>query len=213
MTPAKRALDLAVMFLILPLVLPIGLVIAVAIWLTDGRPVIFKQERMKSPTESFLLWKFRTMKHDPNDAGVAGGDKAGRITRIGRVLRRTHFDEIPQAVNVLRGDVSLVGPRPPLRDYVERYPEIYADVLKSRPGLTGLASYFYSRHEAKILRRCKTAEETDRAYTRRCVPWKARLDLIYQRNQSVCLDLWIFWITAARILHLPGGRPLKTHTK
>jgi len=210
MTFGKRILDLAIVLIILPIVLPVGIVIALAILLTDGRPVIFKQERMRSTSEGFMLWKFRTMRHDPADAGVAGGDKKDRITAVGRVLRRTHFDEIPQAVNVLRGDVSLVGPRPPLRDYVERYPEIYDRVLKSRPGLTGLASYFYSKHEAWILRDCQTPEETDAVYVRRCVPQKARLDLIYQKHQSVWLDLWLFWITAARILHLPGGRPLKT---
>ena len=149
------------------------------------------------------------MAHDPRDAGVAGGDKAGRITPIGRLLRRSHFDEIPQAVNVLRGDVTLVGPRPPLRTYVERYPDLYTEVLESRPGLTGLASYFFSRHEAWILRRCSTAAETEEAYVRRCIPRKARLDLLYQANQSVCLDFWVFWITTARILRLPGGRPQK----
>ena len=209
MTWSKRLLDLLIIAMIIPIILPIGLLIALAIRVTDGRPVIFKQERMKTPTQGFMLWKFRTMKMDAADAGVSGGDKTGRITPIGKFLRRTHFDEIPQAVNVIRGDVSLVGPRPPLRSYVEAYPEIYREVLKSRPGLTGMASFFYSKHEGWILRQCKTAEETDHAYRTRCIPRKARLDLIYQRHQSECLDFWIFWITTARILKLPGGRPAK----
>ncbi|KMW58116.1 Undecaprenyl-phosphate galactosephosphotransferase [Candidatus Rhodobacter oscarellae] len=209
MTPAKRLLDLCVLLLITPLILPIGLIITAAILILDGRPVIFRQERMKTQTQAFYLWKFRTMVNDPDDAGVSGGDKDARVTRVGRFLRRTKFDELPQAVNVLRGDVSLVGPRPPLRRYVEDYPEIYGEVLKSRPGLTGIASYFFSRHEGWLLARCKTAAETDAVYRRRCIPRKARLDLIYQRNQSVCLDFWIFWWTTARILRLPGGRPLK----
>jgi lipopolysaccharide/colanic/teichoic acid biosynthesis glycosyltransferase len=209
MSRSKRIFDLLVVLAILPLILPILLLVTLAIWVTDGRPVIFRQERMKSSTESFDLLKFRTMSHDPNDVGVAGGDKDARISPIGRILRRSHFDELPQVWNVLRGDVSLVGPRPPLRDYVERYPEVYDQVLRSRPGLTGLASYLFARHEAWILEGCKTAADTDAVYVRRCVPRKARLDLIYQRRQSVCLDIWICWITAARILHLPGGRPLR----
>jgi lipopolysaccharide/colanic/teichoic acid biosynthesis glycosyltransferase len=208
-SPAKRTLDLVVITLILPLITPIGLVIAAVILLTDGRPILFSQERMKSPDTGFSFWKFRTMRPDPEDSGVAGGDKTGRITWIGRILRRTHFDEIPQAINLIRGDVTLVGPRAPLRQYVEAFPELYAEVLKSRPGLTGLASYAFSKHEAWILRNCSSAEETDRVYRRRCVPRKARLDLIYQRNQSLCLDIWIYWITTARILHLPGGRRAK----
>ncbi|MEL7115758.1 MAG: sugar transferase [Pseudomonadota bacterium] len=213
MTLSKRVLDLVIIAVLLPLILPAAVLIGLAIWVTDGRPVIFKQERMKTPTEGFMLWKFRTMRHDPADAGVAGGDKVARITRLGRILRRTHLDELPQLVNLLRGDVSLVGPRPPLRSYVEQYPDLYRKVLKSRPGLTGLASLFFSRYEAMLLSRCATAEETDAVYVRRCVPRKAHLDLLYQKHQSIRLDLWLFWRTVARVLHLPGGRVPKVRDK
>ena len=119
---------------------------------------------------------------------------------MGRFLRRARLDEIPQLWNVIRGDMSFVGPRPPLRLYVERFPEIYGKVLRSRPGITGLATLKFHAHEEWILKSCKTAEETDFAYSRRCVPQKARLDLIYQRHQSLCFDLSLLGGTVARVL-------------
>jgi lipopolysaccharide/colanic/teichoic acid biosynthesis glycosyltransferase len=130
---------------------------------------------------------------------VSGGDKSARITRAGRVLRRTRMDELPQLWNIARGDMSFVGPRPPLRQYVERFPQIYGQVLRSRPGVTGLASLKYHRHEEAILRGCADADATDAAYCRRCVPAKARLDLIYQSRTSVCWDLAILCETVARV--------------
>jgi lipopolysaccharide/colanic/teichoic acid biosynthesis glycosyltransferase len=125
------------------------------------------------------------------DSGVSGGDKAARITPAGGFLRRTRLDELPQLFNILKGDMSFVGPRPPLRRYVEACPETYAAVLRSRPGVTGLATLVFHRHEERFLAQCATPEETNRVYLRRCIPRKARLDLIYQRRQSLCLDLWI----------------------
>ncbi|MDP1578489.1 MAG: sugar transferase, partial [Cypionkella sp.] len=124
MTPMKRFLDvLAVLVLAIPL-LPLGLLTALAILVLDGRPVIYWAERMKTPTQSFKLAKFRSMTVRPAEAGVSGGDKSSRITRTGRFIRRTRLDELPQLWNVLKGDISFVGPRPPLREYVERFPEI-----------------------------------------------------------------------------------------
>jgi lipopolysaccharide/colanic/teichoic acid biosynthesis glycosyltransferase len=120
------------------------------------------------------------------------------MSRLHRMLRKTRADEIPQLWNVIRGDMSLVGPRPPLRRYVEAYPALYAQVLKNRPGVTGLASLAFADHEERILARCTSAAETEAAYRRRCVPRKARIDLIYQRRQSLCLDLRLIAETARR---------------
>ena len=189
MNPAKRAFDLWTAAMITPFVVPMVLVISLVILIRDGRPVFHGGERMKTPTQGFKLWKFRTMRVDPADRGVSGGDKVGRITPTGRWLRRRRLDELPQLWNLWRGDVSVVGPRPPLRLYVERFPGIYAEVLKSRPGLTGLASIYYARHEARLLARTVSAEETDAVYARNCVPRKAHIDLMYQRNWSFCFDL------------------------
>ena len=200
MTLSKRAFDIAVaLLLMIGLAVPFS-VLVVVLLVRDGRPVFFLSERMRSPERAFQLWKLRTMTVAQADAGVSGGDKSGRITRTGRFLRRTRLDEIPQLWNVLRGDMSFVGPRPPLRSYVERFPETYEAVLRSRPGVTGLASLKFHRHEENLLARCRTPEETDAVYARRCVPRKARLDLIYQARRSLCLDIVLMLQTAMKVL-------------
>ena len=200
MTPAKRALDLiAAVLLCLLLALPFA-VLVVWLWAKEGRPVFYVSERMRAPDRPFRLWKLRTMRVAPADSGVSGGDKVSRITPTGRFLRRTRLDEIPQLWNVLRGDMSFVGPRPPLRQYVERFPALYAQVLRSRPGITGLATLRYHRHEERLLARCRSAAETDALYARACVPRKARLDLIYQRRRTVCMDIALMVETLARAL-------------
>jgi lipopolysaccharide/colanic/teichoic acid biosynthesis glycosyltransferase len=200
MTPLKRAFDIAaVLFLGTLLAIPFAII---AIWALSrhGRPLFHVAERMKTPTEGFRLWKLRTMTVAGTDGGVTGADKASRITPVGAILRRTRADEIPQLWNVLKGDMSMVGPRPPLRQYVERFPEIYGAVLRSRPGVTGLATLFAHAWEERLLAACRTPEETDAVYSRRCVPRKARLDLIYQRRRTLWLDVWIMWKTVMRVL-------------
>jgi len=195
MTPAKRLFDISVgLILALLLIVPVAIT-AILILIRDGRPVFYVSERMKSPTEGFELFKFRTMTVVDRDSGVSGGDKAARITRTGRLLRRTRLDEVPQLWNVLKGDISFVGPRPPLRQYVERFPDIYGEVLKSRPGITGLASVYFHAHEEKMLARARSTEETDAIYSRACVPRKARIDLIYQKHRNVCMDARIMLLT------------------
>lgn len=194
----KRVFDITLALLIgAILVIP---VIGMVIWLAlgQGRPFLYGAERMKTPQNGFTLWKFRTMEERIDDSGVTGGNKAARITPQGAVMRRYRADEIPQLWNVIRGDISFVGPRPPLREYTESFPALYAQVLRSKPGITGLASLTYATHEERILARASTAEETDALYRKLCVPMKARLDLIYQRQASFCYDLVLIWQTAAR---------------
>ena len=141
------------------------------------------------------------------DQGVSGGDKAARITPTGRWLRSKRLDEFPQLWNILRGDLSFVGPRPPLREYVERFPVLYGEVLKSRPGVTGLATIRFHAHEERLLQRCANAAETDEVYCRICIPRKARLDLIYQRHQSTCYDFDLVFQTIGNLFH--GRRSAK----
>jgi len=191
MTPQKRLFDLVVALLLTPVVVPMVVLVAAVIWLREGGPIFHAGERMTTPTQGFTLWKFRTMRPDPTDSGVTGRDKADRITPLGRVLRRSRLDELPQLWNLWRGDISVVGPRPPLRSYVERFPQVYDAVLRSRPGITGLATILFNRHEGKLLARSGSAAETDAIYARACVPRKARIDLIYQRHQSIGFDIAI----------------------
>ena len=198
MPPWKRLMDIVgVLVLAVPL-LPVIAVLALVILVTEGRPVFYISERMKTPTKGFQLVKFRTMRTVASDGGVSGGDKAARITRVGAFLRRSRLDEVPQLWNILKGDMSFVGPRPPLRVYVEDYPQIYGPVLRSRPGVTGLATLIYHRHEQRLLEATRSAEETDAIYRRACVPRKARLDLIYQAHQNPCFDIWLMFRTVFR---------------
>ncbi len=205
MTAGKRFMDIVLALVLGALfLLPLGLVLG-AMLVTQGRPLFYVDERMRAPGRPFGLWKLRTMRPAPPDGVASGGQNAARITPLGRVLRRTRFDEVPQLWNILRGDMSFVGPRPPRRRYVERFPALYGAVLRSRPGVTGLASLCYHRAEERIMAACTDAAEADAVYSRRCVPRKARLDLIYQRNRSVCMDLAILWRTFAGVL-LGAGR-------
>lgn len=188
MTPGKRLFDLVIAVILAVLLAPVILITALALLILDGRPVFYVSERMTTPTRGFKLIKFRTMKPAAENGGVSGGDKAARITRMGAFLRRSRLDEVPQLWNVIRGDISLVGPRPPLRQYVERFPEVYGPVLRSRPGVTGLASIYFHAHEERLLARSSSPAETDEIYCRVCVPRKARLDLIYQARRGICMD-------------------------
>ena len=200
MTPAKRILDILLAILLACLLILPFLMVLLLLLVTEGRPLFYVSERMKTPTQGFSLIKLRTMRPSAENTGVTGGDKSDRIPPVYRVLRKTRMDEIPQLWNILRGDMSFVGPRPPLRVYVEAFPQIYAQVLKNRPGLTGLASLSFHRHEERLLAATNTAAETDQVYRRRCVPRKARLDLIYQQHQTICFDLVLLGRTFSRVL-------------
>lgn len=191
----KRGFDLT---LALAIAAPVCvLVLAITLWLRlrQGGPVFFVSERIGQGGVPFQLLKFRTMV-PAADTGIAtGGDKGDRVTVTGRWLRARRLDELPQLWNVIRGDLSFVGPRPPLRRYVERHENIYRQVLTSIPGITGLGTLIYNRFEQRILAGVTKEAETDLVYSRRCVPRKARLDLIYQRNGSLAFDIYILWQT------------------
>ncbi|PIE12964.1 MAG: sugar transferase [Rhodobacterales bacterium] len=205
----KPVVDVIVAIALLVLFSPLMLAVIIRAFVKNDRPIFYIAERMIDLNKSFMLIKFRTMRApEPGEcnAGVSGGNKAHRVTEFGKFLRRYRLDEGPQLVNIITGSISFVGPRPPLRRYTEKYPEIYGQILKNRPGLTGLATIIYHNHETRLLERAKTAEETEQIYVRRCIPRKARLDLIYQRNISLRLDLYIVYLTAAKIFPLPGRR-------
>lgn len=200
MTPGKRLFDVTFALLLSAVLAPVLLGLLAVMLIRQGLPLFHVSERMKTATEPFALWKLRTMTVATADSGVSGGDKAARVTPLGRFLRRTRLDELPQLWNILRGDLSFVGPRPPLRRYVEMFPALYGQVLACRPGVTGLASLVIHGYEERLLAACTTPAATEAAYIRRSIPRKARLDLIYQSRRSLRLDLWIIVRTAAKVL-------------
>lgn len=206
MTAGKRAMDIGLALLLCVVLFVPIVIIAALILIRDGRPVFFTSTRMKDPTTPFTLWKFRTMAPCAADHTVSAGYKNKVITRTGRILRRTRLDELPQLLNILRGDISFVGPRPPLPRYVSLYPEIYEEVLQNRPGVTGLATLRFHRREERLLAGCCDATETDHVYRQRCIPAKAKLDLIWARNHSLCFDLILIGETVKRVFLLGSRR-------
>lgn len=202
MTFDRRVFDVFFVVLFLIPLGPVILIVALAILILDGRPVFYVSERMKTVDQGFGLWKFRTMRPDASDRGVSGGDKTDRITKTGRILRRYRLDELPQLWNIFKGDISFVGPRPPLRRYVELFPDLYREVLKSPPGVTGLATLAFHRTEERLLARCKTPDETEAVYCRRCVPRKAMLDLLYAGQRTKCSDFRLMCVTFIRRIPL-----------
>lgn len=193
-----------------PLLLIVLAVLYVIVVAAQGRPFLYVSERMRSPDESFRLYKIRTMRPagPEEEQAVLCGLQARRVTPIGAVLRRTRLDELPQIINVLKGDIRFIGPRPPLRRYVEAYPDLYGRVLSDTPpGITGLATVTVHRREERLLSACRDSAEADRVYRERCIPVKARLDLIYRRNRGVWLDALILFRTVSRLVARAPKRP------
>lgn len=189
----KRAFDLLLAGLGLVLLSPLLLVVAIGIKLDSSGPVFYRQERIGRHGVPFLIHKFRTMRHDPLRAGpqiTVGAD--ARITRVGAFLRRTKLDELPQLFDVLRGTMSLVGPRPEVPRYVALYPAGLRDVVLSvRPGLTDLASIEF-RDEAALLAR---ASEPEREYVEVVMPRKLALAARYVRTRTWGGDVCLIWRT------------------
>lgn len=192
----KRALDLAVASLGLLLTSPLLLLAAAAVKCGSPGPVLFRQQRVGRGFRPFEILKFRTMVVDAPQRGAAitaGGDP--RITRVGRLLRKTKLDELPQLWNVLRGEMSLVGPRPEVPRYVELFRDDYAAILSVRPGITDPASIKF-RNEAELLGQ---AADPEREYVERILPEKIALAREYLSRASVLYDLRLILATVWRV--------------
>ena len=185
----KRALDLAVCLLLLPMAVPAMAVIAVAVLISSGRPVFYHAIRMGRGGEAFAMLKFRTM-HPVTGPAITRADDT-RVTSIGRPLRRTKLDEMPSLLNVLRGDMSLVGPRPEDPRYLPYYSTEERKVLSMSPGVTGPAALRF-RDEEQLL--CGVpAEQLEHTYTSVHLHEKLRLDLDYIRRAR-WLPTWPSWV-------------------
>jgi lipopolysaccharide/colanic/teichoic acid biosynthesis glycosyltransferase len=192
----KRIFDIVVSVLGLVLVSPLFLLIAMLIKLDSRGPVLFRQERIGKAFRPFLIYKFRTMVQDAPKRGslITYGSDA-RITRVGRMLRNTKLDELPQLFNVLLGQMSFVGPRPEVPCYVELFRKDYEDILKVRPGITDLASLKY-RDEAAFLGNTKNPEEE---YVNHVLPDKIELAKEYLRQSSLIFDIGLIARTLFRV--------------
>ncbi len=188
----KRLFDIIAASLGLLLLAPLLIVIAVLIKTTSPGAVIFRQRRVGRQFKPFFILKFRTMV--PDAAAMGGqltvGDDA-RITSVGRLLRKTKLDELPQLINVLIGNMSFVGPRPEVPKYVEMFRTEYEQILQVRPGVTDLASLTY-RNEAAILGQSDNPEQE---YIQRLLPDKLALARDYVSQQSLMMDVKIILLT------------------
>lgn len=193
----KRLVDLLLSALLLLVFSPILLLLGVAVWMESGRPVFFKQIRVGKGEKEFTLLKFRSMYVNAEARGqLTLGDRDPRVTRVGYFLRKSKLDELPQLINVFRGDMSLVGPRPEVPKYVALYNEEQRKVLNVKPGITDMASIEYM-DEAEILAQ---AEDPEKKYIEEVMPHKLSINLSYQkRRRGVLSDLKVLVLTALKI--------------
>lgn len=191
----KRAFDIVCSALGLLVLSPVLLLTALFVGLTSPGGVLFRQERMGRGGKPFTIYKFRSMRKD--NAGLkitTTGDS--RITPVGKVLRKTKLDELPQLFNVLKGDMSFVGPRPEVREYTDLYTEEQRQVLLVRPGITGLASIRF-RNENELL---EASSDPNRTYIEEIMPQKLALDLEYIPHASVCYDIRLIFETLVTVV-------------
>lgn len=187
-TFAKRSFDIVCSALGLVFLSPLAGVIGLLIKLSDGGPIHFAQTRIGRHGRPFRLWKFRSM--------VVNADKLGppltkeedeRITRVGRFLRKTKLDELPQLWNVLLGDMSFVGPRPEVPRYVEAYTPDQREILEHKPGITDIATLLFRNEEALL----RGAKDVEAFYLAHCLPRKIELNEQYARQATLIKDVWI----------------------
>jgi len=193
----KRAFDVAASAAGLVTLSPLMLGIAALVRLDSPGPAFFSQERVGKDGRLFRILKFRTMVQDAPSRGPSvtrGGDS--RVTRVGRFLRRTKLDELPQLINVLKGDMSLVGPRPEVPRYVAMYTPEQRRVLSVRPGITDWASLEYVNEEEVLAR----YEDLERGYVEEVMPKKLALNLKYVEERGLKTDCEILVRTAMKLL-------------
>ncbi len=185
----KRILDLLLSIILIPIIVVIGIPVALLIFFDDKGPIFYNGERLGKNGKIFKMYKFRTMKVNSKDirnkdGSTFNGENDPRLTKIGKILRKTSIDELPQIINVIKGDMSLVGPRPDLPEHINLYTKKERKKLLVSPGITGY----------------------NQAYFRNSITWKKRLknDVYYVENLSFILDLKILYNTIKMVIRKDG---------
>ncbi|MCX7729230.1 MAG: sugar transferase [Bacteroidia bacterium] len=192
----KRCFDILFSLLVLILLLPVIVLISIAIILDDGWPVFYLQERIGKNFRPFKLIKFRTMYKNAEKKGLLTvGSNDNRITTTGYYLRKYKLDELPQFINVLLGEMSIVGPRPEVKKYVDLYNDEQKKILCVKPGITDEASLRYI-DESDLLAQSENPEKT---YIEKIMPEKLNLNLQYFEKQSLFYDLQIIFRTFVKM--------------
>jgi lipopolysaccharide/colanic/teichoic acid biosynthesis glycosyltransferase len=204
--PLRRFLDVVAALVGLVLLSPVLVTLALWILLRDGRPILFTQMRVGRAGKLFRIWKFRTMRTGAAGGSItAAGDR--RITPTGALLRRFKLDELPQLFNVLRGDMSLIGPRPEMPEYVNLESLMWQAVLQVPPGITDLATLLYRDEEALL----SGHRDVDRFYREALLPAKLRLNLAYLQQRCLSRDARLIWLTVRYSLAPGQYDPARIH--
>ena len=193
----KRVIDFVLSLIGLIVLFPVFIVIGFLIKKEDGGSIFFRQTRIGQNGKLFKIYKFRTMVENAEKLGaqVTKGDDP-RITRVGKILRKYKLDELPQLINVLKGEMSLVGPRPEVPKYVNAYKEKYEKILKTKPGITDFAALEYIDEE-KLL---KDAKDPEKIYIEKILPEKIKYYEKYIKEMSFLTDLKLILKTILRIV-------------
>jgi lipopolysaccharide/colanic/teichoic acid biosynthesis glycosyltransferase len=192
----KRLFDIFFSLIALIIMLPFFIFISIFIKLGSAGPVFYTQQRVGKNNRDFKLWKFRSMKTGSDKKGLITIGDDIRVTGTGRFLRKYKLDELPQLLNIIGGDMSIVGPRPEVRKYVDLYNQEQLRVLSVKPGLTDYASLKYF-NESEIL---KQYEDANKAYIEIIMPAKLKLNLEYIDDKKFGKDIGIILKTILRIL-------------
>ncbi len=203
----KRITDILISSIIVFIVSPILVIFAILIWKYDNFSPIFKAPRVGKDFKIFTMFKLRSMTHNAHKSGVnSTSNNDLRITPIGKYVRKFKIDEFTQMINVLLGDMSLVGPRPNVISEVEMYTDNEKNLLKVKPGITDFSSIIFS-DEGEILRNKK---DPDKSYNQLIRPWKSRLGIFYIEKSNLLLDLLLIFITGIAIFSRQSALKLNT---
>ena len=205
MNYSKRLIDILLAVIGLVFIWPILFVCAVAVKLSSPGPVLYLGKRTGRYGVPFKIFKFRSMREDAErTGGTTTGKNDTRITSVGKVLRKYKLDELPQLFNVLRGEMSFVGPRPEVAEYTEMYSVEEQEILSVRPGITDLSSLTFSDLQSHV-----GSENPDEAFRRYVLPQKNRLRLKYAREHTISMDFIILMKTVLLVV----AKPLKSLTQ
>lgn len=198
----KRLLDIVISFITLIILLPLFIPIFIILRFSDEGEVFYFQERYGIRNSRFQIWKFATMLKNSINMGTGSITLQNdpRVTKIGSFLRKTKINELPQIINILKGDISLVGPRPLVEKTFSAYNEnVQSKIYNVKPGLTGIGSIIF-RDEEAIISAVKDEDPHD-FYKRVIAPYKGELEMWYQKHNSFFLDLQLIFLTAWVILY------------
>jgi len=192
----KRIFDFCVALLGLILLSPLWILIALAIGLESKGGVLYVSKRVGQYEKLFDFFKFRTMRPNKDKSGITVGNNDPRITKVGYLLRKYKLDEIPQLINVLKGDMSVVGPRPDIPGYNPYYKQQFDRYYHIKPGITSYSSIFFS-NESELY---KNSPNPEKEYIEKTIPKKVELDKAYFNNQNLITDIKILIKTVKKVI-------------